>query len=77
MFARVSTLPVRANRLAIVPRRLQITTAPYVRPLKSWQHDAQMASYFVGKGIVLFTMFYCTMNWWHYRRLREDEEKKK
>jgi hypothetical protein len=34
------------------------------------------SSYFVSKGIILFTLFYCSMNWWHYRRLREDEETK-
>lgn len=40
------------------------------------------SSYFVGKSIVLFTLFYCSMNWWHYRSLRkefddEDEDKDK
>lgn len=24
----------------------------------------------VGDGVVLFTMFYCTLNWWTYRRAR-------
>lgn len=37
-------------------------------------------SYYVGKGIMLFTMFYCGMNWYHYREVRkqmeEDEENK-
>lgn len=33
-------------------------------------------SYYVGKGIILFTMFYCTMNWYHYKTLREKHEKK-
>jgi hypothetical protein len=36
-------------------------------------------SYLVGKSIILYTMFYCSLNWLHYRRLRkqlEDEEKK-
>lgn len=32
-------------------------------------------AYYIGKGIILFTMFYCTMNWWHYRQLRKDSEK--
>lgn len=31
-------------------------------------------SYYVGKGIVLFTMFYCGMNWYHYRDLRKRME---
>jgi hypothetical protein len=37
-------------------------------------HDVVQTSYYVGKGITLFTMFYCTLNWWHYKRLREDHE---
>lgn len=38
--------------------------------------DLIESSYFIGKGIILFTMFYCTMNWWFYKRTREDIEKK-
>lgn len=36
-----------------------------------------VTSYFVGKGIILFTMFYCTMNWAYYRGIRKDMEKAK
>ena len=38
--------------------------------------DWEFSSYIIGKGVILFTMYYCTMNWWLYRRTREDEEKK-
>jgi len=38
--------------------------------------DLVQSSYFIGQGIILFTMFYCTTNWWYYRRVREDIEKK-
>jgi hypothetical protein len=31
-------------------------------------------SYFIGKSIILFTLFYCTLNWSYYRRLRKDHE---
>lgn len=37
-------------------------------------HDVVELSYYVGKGITLFTMFYCTLNWWHYKRMREDKD---
>jgi len=37
-------------------------------------HVAETSSYIIGKGIILFTMFYCTMNWWRYRREREEAE---
>lgn len=34
-------------------------------------------SYIVGKGIILFTMFYCTINWYHYKELNNKYEKEK
>lgn len=41
--------------------------------------DISVSSYYIGKGIILFTMFYCSMNWLHYRNLRikNEEENKK
>lgn len=33
-------------------------------------------SFYIGKSITLFTMFYCSMNWLMYKRTREDLEKK-
>lgn len=38
--------------------------------------DIEYTSYLVGKSIILFTMFYCTLNWWHYRRLNKELEEK-
>ena len=38
--------------------------------------DWEFSSYIIGKGIILFTLYYCTTNWWYYRRYREDMEKK-
>lgn len=29
----------------------------------------------IGKGIVYFSLFYTSANWWLYRRTREDLEK--
>lgn len=34
----------------------------------------EQVSYYVGKSIVLFTMFYCGLNWLHYRDLRKKRE---
>lgn len=45
-----------------------------IKPVRVSAHDMVETSYYVGKGITLFTMFYCTMNWWFYKRLREDQE---
>jgi hypothetical protein len=38
-------------------------------------HDLEYASYYVGKSVVLFTMFYCTLNWWHYKQMNDEQEK--
>ena len=51
----------------IVPTRKHIITKAA---------DLNTVSYFVGKSIILFTRFYCTLNWAHYRRLRKDLEDK-
>lgn len=32
--------------------------------------------YYIGKAIILFTMFYCTLNWAMYHRIRIDAEKR-
>lgn len=31
--------------------------------------------YFIGKGLILFSIFYCSMNWIYYRGVRRDFEK--
>lgn len=31
--------------------------------------------YFIGKGLFLFSIFYCSMNWVYYRGMRKDYEK--
>lgn len=35
----------------------------------------EYSSYIIGKGIIVFTMFYCSLNWLHYKNLREQNEK--
>lgn len=48
-------------------------------PLKA-SIDPVEVSYYVGKSIILFTMFYCGLNWAHYRDVRkryEEDDKKK
>lgn len=71
------------NKPRPVHSRLQRTIVPSV-PRKSIvsrygsygiENVLLDASYLVGKGIILFTMFYCSLNWLHYKRMREDQEK--
>jgi hypothetical protein len=47
-----------------------------VRTHVSLIESLDTTTYFIGKGIILFTMFYCTLNWAHYKRLREDVERR-
>ena len=37
--------------------------------------DLETASYFLGKGIILFTMFFCSLNYFFYRHQRELYER--
>lgn len=36
--------------------------------------DLNMISYYTGKSIILFTFFYCSLNWLHYRDIRKKME---
>lgn len=48
--------------------------APPTRPRAAI--DIQEGAALVGKGLGLFVLFTSTMNWWYYRRTREDLEKR-
>ncbi len=32
-------------------------------------------SHYIGESIILFTIFYSTLNWFHYRNIRKNIEK--
>lgn len=51
----------------------------YQLPLSSLNDFASVESitYFMGKSITLFTMFYCSLNWWYYKSIRKEHEKHK
>lgn len=38
--------------------------------------DAQEAVVLTGKFVGLFVLFTSSMNWWTYRKIRKDKEKK-
>lgn len=40
-------------------------------------YDFNEVTYYTGKSIILFTMFYCGMNWTHYRDLRKKDDEDK
>lgn len=43
---------------------------------KAFPIDLEFSSYIIGKGIIVFTLTYCTLNWYLYKRTREDMEKR-
>lgn len=68
-------LPSAAPRRA-VPRPQQ--RIRHMTPRPSLLEDANnfaSSMYYVSKGVILFTMFYCSMNYFYYRRQREEMEK--
>ena len=48
---------------------------PVVRRNATPPIDITTTSYFIGKGIILFTMFYTSMNWMYYRGIRKEIER--
>ena len=74
--SRIGYRPAFTQRFIYMKDR--ITTSKSKVVTKMSVADIEYASYLVGKSIILFTMFYCTLNWWHYRQINKqiaDEEK--
>jgi hypothetical protein len=47
-----------------------------IRPKASYIDMLNTQAYYVGKSIILFTMFYTGLNYLTYRDMREEEEQK-
>lgn len=62
-----------------VKRNMRVVARPrLVKPVRAISTpDWIEVSYFVGKSVILFTMFYSGLNWLHYRELRKREENEK
>lgn len=48
-----------------------------VTRVNSLSDDVVSMSYIIGKGIIAFTFFYTSLNYFHYKRLREEYEDEK
>ena len=60
------------------PRPTALLPTPPATSLLSGLNEVANGSHYVAKGIILFTLFYTTLNYLHYRRLRlmmEDRDK--
>lgn len=62
----------KPNRIVKMVRMVRMERMERMEKMKSNPLDV---SYYVGKSIILFTLFYCGMNWYHYKELREENEK--
>lgn len=65
-----------SHRIATIQRKpyKMFTRLPTIH--QASLHDVNSLTYFVGKGITLFTMFYCSLNWWYYRSLQDRDRQK-
>ena len=64
--------PLHKCSRATVNRRLIIQKVSALEEINAFAKSQPV--YIIAKGIILFTLFYATMNWWHYRSLRKDSE---
>jgi len=70
----IKSPPIRKGVVKSPPKPKYIAQA-------SWTDDLIFQSKIIGEGLTLFVLFTSTMNWWHYKQMREhyensDEEKK-
>lgn len=70
-----SFYPVTVKRP--VPSRQVVVVKKTQRNANELLKGMAESSYWVGKEIVLFTIFYCTLQWNYYRSLRKKNEDKK
>jgi hypothetical protein len=69
--------PVLKSTRAICKRSINVPVTKRIlsKPPKAFVDDLQFSTYIIGKGIIVFTMFYCSLNWWYYRNLNEEYDK--
>lgn len=75
MLLQHSIQPSLARATVRSTRRVQLAPRGPVRTKATFTDAIVNSSVIVGQGIVYFTIFYTSMNWWYYRRMREDAEK--
>jgi len=62
---------------SVITVRRSLATVPSRRVVSTRAVDVVRVSQVIGDGIGAFVMFYCTLNWLHYRGIRLRYEKKK
>lgn len=64
--------PIRTSAPYHSPRRVPIRQLMIPNAVVS--PDFLETTRIVGKGITMFVLFAATMNWWYFKRTREDAE---
>ncbi len=73
MYRTTVTKPLaRQGRANTVMRK--VSAKPPTTIQRAINSDIVTTSYFVGKGITLFTFFYTSLNWWMYKQQRKEIE---
>lgn len=70
---RIRSISVIRRPLPMVRRLPSVARYPKIKQNALLQ-DVEVISYFTGKSIILFTMFYCSLNWMYYRNLRKKDD---
>jgi hypothetical protein len=68
-------LPQKPRLIPNLQMRKRITHVRHVNGLLESANTFANSMHYVAKGIILFTMFYSSMNWLYYKRMREEIEK--
>jgi hypothetical protein len=68
----------RHHNIYTISKNPIIVKNPITLECKSSMNDIvdtiRFNTYIITKGVLLFTFFYCSMNWWFYRQMRKDNE---
>lgn len=65
------------GKIASIKKNYNIQKRNKTVSVKSFNNDIVTMSYFIGKGIVAFTFFYTSLNYFFYKGLREEYEEEK
>jgi hypothetical protein len=62
------------SKITSIKRNYHIQKRSNTIRVKSFNNDIVTMSYFIGKGMIAFTFFYTSLNYFYYKRLREEYE---
>ena len=68
----LNRIVVRSVVRPVMVRRVNVAQRRVVRTAVTLSEFEEI-SYFVGKNIILFTFFYSTLNWLHYRNINKKK----